>query len=181
MRSRVLTALALLAGVAGAAAYAQTQRPSPAPPSNPYAKPPVVGPPDYGSFPATTPPLAQTQPPALPLADVPFDDLLRQLERMKVQRAELAKREADVVKEVRRRMEKHAETLRRLGHGPEVVPTDYAVPMVTLPAPGPIVDPPRDTELIPTPSGPQRGTPDQTTPHSRRPEPTPPPVPAPQP
>jgi hypothetical protein len=138
MRPRVLTALALLAGVAGAAAYAQPQRSAPAVPNGPYTPAPAAQPPSFTPIPSNPPPLATQQRaavPAVPLAEVPFDDLLGQLEALKAQKAELAKHEGDVVKEVRRRMEKHAETLRRLGYNPEVVPGNYGTEGGSSPLP----------------------------------------------
>lgn len=167
MRSRILPALALLAAaVAGVVAYAQTQPPR-AEPVRVYesAQPaPVVltKQPVYESSRAS--PVAQTSPaptsspqlvaPSVPVGDTPLDTLVAELKGMQAQKAALAKREAEVVAEVRRRLEDYTGTLEKLGHG------------ATRPS-GPATSELPTGPRIVRPAGGGRGTPDESTPRSR--------------
>lgn len=126
MRPRILPALALLA-VAGAAGHAQNQQPVPAGGCTP---PPVAQAHDTSSQPSVAPP---TQPPQVAVGDLPLDTLVKELESMQAQKAALAKREADVAKEVRRRLGLYSETLQKLGHGPAQQVTPFPPATTTSP------------------------------------------------
>jgi hypothetical protein len=209
MRPRVLLVLPLLAGFAAAPGLAQPPTaPAPRPAVDPildglifrYAPAPVAqpspprptpsspvptsAPQDQEYAPLAWPVGAQSVRPASPVVapvDLPLDMLVAELKAIQAQKAALAKREADVAKEVRKRLAEYTEALDKLGHGPARQNVPYRSGPIVEPAPllPPAVDP--DPQPLPSPSAPpagrRRGTPDEATPRNREPVPSPTPVP----
>lgn len=114
------------------------------------------------TIPQDTPTVA---PPAARAAAKSLDQLLDRLEDLRAQKAELDRQEAEVVKEIRRKMERQTDRLQRLGVGtdgitPGVIPAAPSVSFspVMLPTLAPPVAPsPAAAPVIITP-GPASGT-----------------------
>ncbi|MBN9520152.1 hypothetical protein J0H58_16760 [bacterium] len=160
MRSRILSALALLAA-AGVAAYAQNEyggaRPGPAPVYDPPRPTPVVqsSPPVVLTSPAQPlVPVGNTPAAQGPVRDVPINVLVGELKAIQAQKAALAKREAEVAAEVRRQLEDYTGTLEKLG---------LAAPRM----PGPAASEPPPGPRVVRPVGGTRGTPDERIPRGR--------------
>jgi hypothetical protein len=123
VRTRTLVVAVGLLVAAGGYVVSQTP-PPPAPvpgPGQPYSVPPPPTAPSDFPPPAPTPPT----PPAPP-AEKSIDRLLDDLEAIRAQKAELLKREQELMKDIRQKLEKQAERAARLG----IVPAkkDAAVP-----------------------------------------------------
>jgi hypothetical protein len=155
VRSRIPPALALLAAaVAGVVAYAQP-RPGPAPV---YDPPPPASAAQHAqpgdAAPRSSPSLQSSPPvttPVVPVGDLPLDTLVAELKGMRAQKAALARREAEVAAEVRRRLEDYTGTLEKLGFtGPRAAGSE----------------PPAGPRQV-RPVGGGRGTTDETTTRTR--------------
>ena len=95
--------------------------------------------PPVGPSPQTQniPPLSVPKtPPVTAPAEKTVDEMLDELESLRGQKAELEKKEAELVKAIQRKIEKQADRLNRLGIGAPVVPTAPVLPQ-PLPVPNP--------------------------------------------
>ena len=105
MRNLLVPALLL---VACGVAYTQSQPrgiPSPGVPTAPQPVPQSV----------PSEPQPAVTPSSVPLAEKTLDQLLDRLEALRAQKAELEKAEQEVVKEIRRKLERQADRVNRLG------------------------------------------------------------------
>src|SRR5205823_11197464 len=106
--------------LAAAAAYTQSQPPAPVG-GGPTLPAPVTVSPDLAP-PSVVPPLPrQSIPPqSVPVApkEPTVDEMLDSLERLRAQKLEIEKREQELVAAIRRKIEKQAERLERLGVAP---------------------------------------------------------------
>src|SRR5437763_5743531 len=117
MRSYLLVAVLVLPAVA-AVAYTQSQPPAvpplPSPPvvqqADPAPPPAAIRPPEGRIIPPQSVPVAPKEP--------TVDEMLDSLERLRAQKAEIEKREQELVAAIRRKIEKQAERLERLGVAP---------------------------------------------------------------
>ncbi len=120
MRTRLLIVSALFAAAAG---VAHTQPPPTTPPLIPDVRTQLV---------PTAPPLVpQALPPAT--AEKSLEKMLDQLEGLRTRKAELEKQEQELMKEVRKMLDKQDERVKRLG---VVAPPP---PPVVVPGPAPVV------------------------------------------
>ena len=112
---RLFAALVLLTAVA-AAAYTQSQ-----PPTVPPLPSPQVVPSDVAAPLTPTVRAGQSIPPqVVPVApkEPTVDEMLDSLEKLRAQKAEIEKREQELVAAIRRKIEKQSERLERLGVAP---------------------------------------------------------------
>jgi ABC-type Fe3+-hydroxamate transport system substrate-binding protein len=142
VRNRVRIAVAALLAIAGGVAYSQAPKPAPPAPGTSAPAPPELIPPS--GVPVV--PVA----PAAP-QEKTIDQILDDLERVRLQKAELEKKEQELIKEARRRLEKQADRANRLGvvpvppepPVPTTVPAPSSVPAFPAPAGGAGATPPR--------------------------------------
>jgi hypothetical protein len=106
MRTLLLLLAITLVSLGAASLFAQN--PSPSPVREPGKS--LPGP--------SLPGFSGVTPPTLPAAEKTIDQLLNEVEQLRVQKAELAKREQELLKEVRLKLEKQAERVNRLGIAP---------------------------------------------------------------
>jgi hypothetical protein len=81
----------------------------------------------------------------VPLAEKSIDQLLDRLEALRGQKAELEKAEQELVKEIRRKMEKQSDRINRLG----ITPNDSVLP----PGVSSSLGPPAGIPTAPVPAG----------------------------
>jgi hypothetical protein len=74
--------------------------------------------------------------PEVPLAEKSIDQLLDRLEALRAQKAELEKAEQELVKEIRRKMEKQSDRINRLGITPNDPPPVIGSSSSLAPPPG---------------------------------------------
>jgi hypothetical protein len=121
MTSRVLLgSVALLAVILGSA-FSQQPRPSTYTPPTPIPEPQTIPPTDN---------------PARPAQEKSLDQLLDELEALRDKKTEIEKKEAELMKAIQRKVEKHADRMNRLGVG------GAGVPVVPVPATPSIPPPP---------------------------------------
>ena len=129
-------AVAVLLVAAGGVAYTQYTPPDAPQKVRPRPEQPSLAEPDTipkTSVPSTVQPDTKSAP-----ADKAIDQLLDRLESLRAQKAELEKAEAEVVKEIRRKLEKQSDRINRLGIFP-------AGPLT----PGNAAQPPSDIPIVP--------------------------------
>ncbi|MBN9521459.1 hypothetical protein J0H58_23555 [bacterium] len=133
MRPRALLVPALLVAASGLAYTQPAPRPAQVPEPARLIPPPGV---------PFTPP--RPAPADAPPAEKSLDQLLDRLEALRAQKAELERQEQEVVKEIRRKVERQSDRLQRLGvndpllsppspsvsFAPAVIPTVPSVPAV---------------------------------------------------
>jgi hypothetical protein len=147
---RTLLVSALVLAACGVA-FTQSQpppRPTVTPDPAPQAIPPTAVP---------VAPQAIPQPPRVAVPDVPLsekslDQLLDRLEALRGQKAELEKLEQEVLKEVRRKLEKQSDRINRLGIMPSDPLVAPAVPSISnspAPIPNQLPPPPPGAPAVP--------------------------------
>jgi hypothetical protein len=88
--------------------------------------------PQSGYDPLTPQPMVASKT-EVPLSDKSLDQMLDRLEALRAQKAELEKAEQEVVKEIRRKLEKQGDRMNRLG----ITPTDLVPPPAACSSLGP--------------------------------------------
>jgi hypothetical protein len=116
MRSRIAFA-ALVAVVAVGVAYTQAPKTPPAAPTSPKTNQALPALPDVPHAPAGTslPSPVNMAPGVLPTPQENIDQMLDRLEQLRAQKAELEKKEQELLATIRKRIDKQTERLDRMG------------------------------------------------------------------
>jgi hypothetical protein len=118
MRSRIAFA-ALVAVVAAGVAYTQAPKTPPAVPTPQKTIPTLPDVPQAPFGPGQLPPGGHPAPNVLPVPQENIDQMLDRLEQLRTQKAEIEKKEQELVASIRKRIDKQTERLDRMGITPK--------------------------------------------------------------
>jgi TolA-binding protein len=127
MRIRLLLVTAFL--LASVAVFAQDPASSLPPLESPFARPPATGQsPITGLSPVTVRSVTPTE--------KSIDQLIDEVEQVRAQKGELERKEQELLKEIRKKLDKQAERVNRLGTSSPPPTTPPTTPSSVLPTPG---------------------------------------------